>query len=96
VALLKTRHELVHPFWLEALLNSEFCYRQSQELTHGIANRDLGLTRMVKIRVYLPPLDLQQTFASRASDIQAMIAQQERMAAASERLVQSLMAEVFG
>ena len=32
---------------------------------------------------------------SRVSDIQAMIAQQDRMAAASERLVQSLMAEVF-
>ena len=50
---------------------------------------------MVKIRVYLPPLGLQQTFASRVSDIQAMIAQQERMAAASERLVSSLMGEVF-
>ncbi len=36
------------------------------------------------------------SFASRVSDIQAMITQQERMAAASERLVQSLMGEVFG
>ena len=43
----------------------------------------------------LPPLSLQQSFASRVSDIQAMIAQQDRMAAASERLVQSLMGEVF-
>ena len=45
----------------------------------------------------VPPLGLQQAFASRVSDIrQAMIAQQDRMAAASERLVQSLMGEMFG
>ena len=36
------------------------------------------------------------SFASRVSDIQAMIAQQERMAAASEQLVQSLMGAEFG
>ncbi len=36
------------------------------------------------------------SFASRVSDIQAMIAQQDRMVTASERLVRSLMAEVFG
>ena len=48
------------------------------------------------IPVPVPPLHLQQSFASRVSDIQAMIAQQDRMAAASERLVNSLMAEVFG
>ncbi len=48
------------------------------------------------LHVSVPPLGLQHTFTSRVSDIQAMIAQQDRMAAASERLVQSLMAEVFG
>ncbi len=49
------------------------------------------------LHVSVPPLGLQHTFASpRVSDIQAMIAQQERMAAASERLVQSLMGKVFG
>ena len=36
------------------------------------------------------------SFASRVSDIQAMIDQQDRMSSASERLVQSLMGEVFG
>ena len=44
----------------------------------------------------LPPSDLLKRFEQQVSDIQAMIAQQDRMAAARERLVQSLMGEVFG
>jgi type I restriction enzyme S subunit len=43
VALLKTNRNRVDPLWLENMLNSDFCYLQSQRLTHGIANRDLGL-----------------------------------------------------
>ena len=42
------------------------------------------------------PLDIQKNFASQVSDIQAMIGQQNRMAAASEQLVDCLMAEMFG
>ncbi len=39
-----------------------------------------------------PVVDFQQAFASRVSDIQAMIAQQDRMVAASERLSRPSMA----
>ena len=46
------------------MLNSDYCYTQSQRYTHGIANRDLGLKRMVKIKMYLPPLTLQHQFAT--------------------------------
>lgn len=62
VAMLKTNHDVVEPLWLESMLNTGYCYQQSQRLTHGIANRDLGLTRMVKIDIYLPPRDLQVEF----------------------------------
>ena len=40
-------------------------------------------------------MDLQRQFAEQAADIQAMIAQQERMAEASDRLIASLMAQLF-
>ena len=46
------------------MLNTPYCYLQSQRFTHGIANRDLGLTRMVRIRLFIPPLALQRAFAS--------------------------------
>jgi type I restriction enzyme S subunit len=69
VALLKPNPAKVDSIWLESMLNTRFCYRQSQELTHGIANRDLGLTRMVKIEIFLPPLPLQREFARRIASL---------------------------
>jgi type I restriction enzyme, S subunit len=69
VALLKPNLTKVDSIWLESMLNTRFCYRQSQELTHGIANRDLGLTRMVKIDMFLPPLTLQREFARRIASL---------------------------
>ena len=65
VALLKPNPKKVDSTWLESMLNSDFCYRQSQKLTHGIANHDLGLTRMVNIDIFLPPLDQQRAFMRR-------------------------------
>jgi len=69
VALLRPNRDLVDSTWLEAMLNSDYCYRQSQDLTHGIANRDLGLKRMVKIQMYCPPLALQLEFSRRMSQL---------------------------
>jgi len=65
IALLKPDPRKVDSLWLETMLNTEFCYRQSQVLTHGIANRDLGLTRMVRIKLYRPPLQEQKRFVGR-------------------------------
>ena len=47
--------EYVYPWYLATALNSPFCYSQSQKYTHGTSNRDLGLTRMVRILLPLPP-----------------------------------------
>ncbi len=54
------------------------------------------MSTMRNLHVGGPLLNLQHSFASRVSDIQAMIDQQDRTAAASERLVNSLMGEMFG
>ncbi|MBG1270467.1 hypothetical protein F8S12_30880 [Nostoc sp. WHI] len=72
VALLKTNKNKVELKWLENMLNSSFCYQQSQRLTHGIANRDLGLKRMVGIEMFLPPLPLQQEFAQRVEAVEKL------------------------
>ena len=68
----KPNKAVVNSKWLEAMLKNQYCYRQSQELTHGIANRDLGLKRMVNILMYCPPLELQQTFASRIQSVESL------------------------
>lgn len=95
VALLKTNHEVVDPKWLEQMLNSSYCYAQSQEYTHGIANRDLGLTRMVQIRIYIPPLELQKKFASYALQINALANKQTVSMSRIDDLFNSLRRRAF-
>ena len=56
IAVLKVRKDLVTPHYLGYALNSIGCYEQSQLLTRGATNNDLGLTRMTKIWFGLPPL----------------------------------------
>jgi type I restriction enzyme, S subunit len=69
VALLKPLADRVNYIWLEAMLNTPHCYRQSQTLTHGIANRDLGLKRMVKIDMLLPPIEEQNSYADHVAQV---------------------------
>lgn len=72
IALLKTDKSIIEPLWLEAMLNSPYGYQQSQRLTRGIANHDLGLTRMVKIQIYLSPLSWQHKFARRVEAVEKL------------------------
>lgn len=48
VAVIKYVSTLV-PEYFQYVLNSPFCYEQSQKYTHGVGNQDLGLTRMINI-----------------------------------------------
>jgi type I restriction enzyme S subunit len=95
VALLKPNPERVDSVWLESMLNSGFCYRQSQELTHGIANRDLGLTRMVNIRMFLPPIGSQYDFARRAAAVGKLKASYRSSLADLDALFASLQHRAF-
>lgn len=95
IALLKTNHNRVVPVWLEYMLNSQFCYRQAQQLTHGIANRDLGLTRMTGIKLYIPPHLAQSEFAAGVAEIRAMEAVQSTSQQYLDDLFQSLLHRAF-
>ncbi len=59
IAVLKFSKEQVNTKFMESMLNSEYCYRQSQYYTRGIANRDIVLSQIAKIMVAIPPLPLQ-------------------------------------
>ena len=60
VAVLKVRTDLVVPEYLALALNSKRCYEQSQLLTRGATNQDLGLGRMKDIVLTVPPLSVQR------------------------------------
>lgn len=51
------------------MLNGAYCYQQSQRLTKGIANRDLVLSAMAQIKIYMPPIELQNQFANFVNQI---------------------------
>ena len=95
IAVLKLRKQVVAPVWLENMLNSRFCYQQSQELTFGIVNRDLGLKRMPRIRIYLPPLPLQQKFVALAERVERLRAVQREALRQAEHLFTSLLDHAF-
>ena len=95
IALLKTNHEIADPQWLEQMLNSSYCYAQSQEFTHGIANHDLGLTRMVKIKIYIPPIQLQRKFSEYATKLRCFEGKQKESLSKLDDLFHSLQQRAF-
>ncbi|MEU1361814.1 restriction endonuclease subunit S [Micromonospora zamorensis] len=95
VAVLKPNRSMVDSIWLEAMLNSQYCYRQSQTLTHGIANRDLGLKRMVRIKLFLPPLNLQREFAGRVAAVEKIKAAHRASSADLDALFASFQDRAF-
>ncbi len=95
VALLKLIMKKVHPIWIEAMLNSAYCYTQSQRYTHGIANRDLGLKRMIKIQMYLPPLAEQCGFAAIVESLEQQKASQRAHLVELDTLFASLQSRAF-
>ncbi len=94
IAVLRPK-SIIHPQYLESALNSDYCYKQSQLYTHGIANHDLGLTRIIKIKLLLPPFELQQQFAEIVNKTEALKEKQKQSEQELENLFQSLMQKAF-
>jgi type I restriction enzyme S subunit len=60
VALLKLVRKVAYPQYIRDALHSDLLYNQAQAQTHGVANRDLGLTRMIYMALPLPPIKEQK------------------------------------
>lgn len=77
VAILKVRRDMVLPGFLTAVLNSRPGFEQSQLGTRGATNQDLALGRIARIRVPVPPLEVQR-------DLLTLISQAESHSASAE------------
>jgi type I restriction enzyme S subunit len=100
VAVLKlTSAKLVNPFYIQHALNSPRCYAQSQRYTHGVGNQDLGLTRMVKIVLPVPPIEEQGEIVRRIDELLMLAAGLERQygkaAASVDNLTPSMLTKAF-
>jgi type I restriction enzyme, S subunit len=85
----------VLPAFLETALNTKWCYEQSQKYTRGITNKDLGLTRIKKIKILLPPKSLQLAFEKTYSRRIALKKKLNAEVILSEKLVASLSQRAF-
>tara|TARA_R110002050_G_scaffold111518_3_gene225140 strand:+ start:676 stop:2505 length:1830 start_codon:yes stop_codon:yes gene_type:complete len=99
VALIKMIKEYVDPYFLKKALASPFVYRQSQEQTHGIGNKDLGLTRMIYFAIPLPPLSEQKAIVEKVNTLMALCDQLEQEIQTSQNTrkdwMKSSLREVF-
>lgn len=91
--------EIIMPEYLSLFFNSPIGYAQSQNYTHGVANRDLGLKRMVKICLGLPPLSEQKEIVRLVDQYFALAdtieAQVKKAQARVDNLTQSVLAKAF-
>lgn len=95
VAVLKFDDSL-NGIFFEKMLNSDYCYDQSQKLTKGIANKDLVLSAMAQIKMYKPPLALQEQFASFVAQVDKSKSSIQQSLNELETLKKALMQQYFG
>ena len=95
VAVLKFDDTLNGVFF-ENMLNCDYCYDQSQRLTKGIANRDLVLSAMAQIKMYKPPLKLQEKFATFVEQTDKSKVAVQKALDEAQLLFDSLMQKYFG
>ncbi|MDQ9056121.1 restriction endonuclease subunit S [Acinetobacter nosocomialis] len=98
VAVLKITN-VIDGNYLAKAMNSSHCYQLSQRYTHGVGNQDLGLTRLIKITVPIPPLEEQleiinrvdQLFSTSESIEQQVLSALDRV----NNLTQSILSKAF-
>jgi type I restriction enzyme, S subunit len=99
LAVLRIEKERLFPRYIELALNSPHCYAQSQEYTRGISNFDLGLTRMIKITIPLPPLAEQHRIVAKVDALMALCDRLEAALATADttrqRLLEALLHEAL-
>jgi type I restriction enzyme S subunit len=99
LAVLRIEKEKLFPRYVELALNSPHCYEQSQTYTQGISNFDLGLTRMVKITIPVPPLDEQRKIVAAVDELMSLCsrleAQLEAGRAAQAALLEATLREAL-
>lgn len=96
LAVLKFNHNEFNGSFFEKMLNCDYCYKQSQMLTKGIANRDLVLSAMAQIKIYKPPILLQNQFASFVERIDQQKQTVQQSLEKLELMKKALMQEFFG
>jgi type I restriction enzyme S subunit len=93
---LRVDHTRANPWFLWAFLNTTYMKRRLFETARGaIGQSNINAKELADFQIYSPPLPMQNAFAERLAEIQAMIAQQERAAETAKTLSCSLKANLL-
>ncbi|MEL7597107.1 MAG: restriction endonuclease subunit S [Clostridiaceae bacterium] len=95
LAVLKYNRDIMNGIFLTKMLNTNYCYAQSQRYTRGIANRDLVLSQMKLIKVFVPPIELQNQFAAFVNQVDKLKFEMQKSLEELENLFNSLMQKAF-
>jgi len=95
LALLKFPKDKINPVFLETCLNSHYCKAQAKRYTRGIANKDLVLGQIAKIKIIVPPIFLQQEFAEIVEQLEKTKQLQQQSSQEIEPFFNALMQKAF-
>lgn len=91
LALLRPKHNIVFPEYLEIILNSECIYLQYDRIVKGAGVPDLHLEDIRKIKIPLPPLEKQNEIAEH---IQGIRAQAKELQEQAQKILEEAKQEV--
>ena len=96
VALLKVKRDQLVNYYLKYLLNNSSKYAEIREMMGGAAITRLTITKIKDIKIPVPPLALQQAFASKIEAIEHQKELIKKSIAETETLFNSRMDYYFG
>lgn len=85
----------VNKKYLIYCLNSPYLQQQIKEATVGVGVPKLALARIGALKVYLPPIKLQEQFAQKAIEIESYIKEQQEELENAKQMFQSLLHHAF-
>ncbi|TWP22692.1 hypothetical protein ETU10_08835 [Apibacter muscae] len=91
LALLRPKHNIVFPEYLEIILNSECTYLQYDRIVKGAGVPDLHLEDIRKIKIPLPPIEKQNEIAEH---IQGIRAQAKELQEQAQKILEEAKQEV--
>lgn len=95
LAVLKFNENEINGLFLEHMLNSNYCYEQSQLFTGDTFNQNLVIAQMKRITIMVPPIDLQNQFAEFVQEIELQKAQQAESKKEIDGIFDNVMESVF-
>ena len=96
IAYLKPKKDFINSIYFHGALLSPDAQKQIEERVKGIAQKTLNLSEIRKIKIPVPPIELQNNFAAFVQQIDKSKVAVQKSLEKVETLYKSLMQEYFG